>query len=115
MMCNYIVSPIHRSLVSPHPHPVLQGNERWVEALEHDFHEEFAAAKPEPWFTIESDKIAGTVRTAGGNGNTAGNVTYVTVYEAGSVFSPMDHSSSRIPITCLSGIWYLSISRQPLW
>lgn len=60
-----------------------QGNERWVEALDHDFHREFSTAKTEPWVTIESGKVAGTVRSAGGKGKTTGNVTFVTVYEAG--------------------------------
>jgi len=79
MMCNYI------------------GNERWVEALEHDFHEEFAAARTEPWFTIESGELAGTVRTAGGNGNTAGNVTYVTVHEAGHMV-PFDQPAAALDL-----------------
>jgi hypothetical protein len=65
-----------------------QGNEQWVEALEHDFHKEFLAAETLPWVTIESGRLAGTVRSAGGDGNTAGNVTFVAVHEAGSVFSP---------------------------
>jgi cathepsin A (carboxypeptidase C) len=65
----------------------VQGNERWLEALEDDFHKEFVAAKPMPWITFESGKLAGTVRTAGGGGYTAGNVTFVTVHEAGLVFS----------------------------
>lgn len=77
--------------ITPTPTTILtsldQGNERWVEALEHDFHKEFLVAETLPWVTIESGRLAGTVRSAGGNGNTAGNVTFVAVHEAGSVFS----------------------------
>ncbi|KAH8094750.1 Alpha/Beta hydrolase protein [Cristinia sonorae] len=64
-MCNYI------------------GNEAWVSNLEHTFHEEFSKAKPIPWVTLDSGKIAGEVRSAGGDGFTAGNVTFVQVYDAG--------------------------------
>ncbi|KAG6811216.1 hypothetical protein H0H92_008511 [Tricholoma furcatifolium] len=65
MMCNFI------------------GNERWVEQLDTKFHTEFSATKPVPWVTTKSGKLAGEVRSAGGAGFTAGNVTFVTVYEAG--------------------------------
>lgn len=34
---------------------------------------------------MRSGKMAGTVRSAGGAGSGAGNVTFVTVHEAGSV------------------------------
>jgi len=70
----------------------LQGNERWLEELDTVFHKEFASAKTEPWITIESATEAGTVRSAGGSGNTAGNVTFVTVHEAGSVVLCIDHT-----------------------
>jgi len=79
MMCNYI------------------GNERWLEALEHDFHREFSVAKTEPWVTIESGKVVGTVRSAGGNGNTAGNVTFVNVYEAGHMV-PYDQPEAALDL-----------------
>jgi len=94
MMCNYI------------------GNERWLEALDHDFHREFSTAKTEPWVTIESGKVAGTVRSAGGKGKTTGNVTFVTVYEAGHMV-PYNQPEAAldlftrwikdIPLTDLSG------------
>lgn len=67
---------IHSSLFS-------QGNERWVEALDTKFHKEFTTAKTIPWITLEGGKVAGTVRSSGGSGFTAGNVSFVTVHEAG--------------------------------
>ncbi|OAX40539.1 alpha/beta-hydrolase [Rhizopogon vinicolor AM-OR11-026] len=65
MMCNYM------------------GNERWVEQLDTVFLDEFSTAPTEQWVTMHSGKMAGTVRSAGGAGSGAGNVTFVTVYEAG--------------------------------
>ncbi|KAG6909590.1 hypothetical protein DXG01_016629 [Tephrocybe rancida] len=47
------------------------------------FHTEFTATKPVPWITSTSGRLAGEVRSAGGAGFTAGNVTFVTVFEAG--------------------------------
>ncbi|KAG6854174.1 hypothetical protein C0991_009826 [Blastosporella zonata] len=70
--------------------PVTQGNGRWVEQLETKFHQEFSASKSVPWITSKSGKVAGEVRSAGGAGFTAGNVTFVTVFEAG-------YASSFIP------------------
>ena len=63
---------------------VHQGNERWMEQLEHNLHADFAKAKSLPWLTIDGTSVAGEVRSAGGNGLSAGNVTFVQVYEAGS-------------------------------
>lgn len=63
------------------------GNEAWVAKLEHRFHEEFSRSRSLPWITLESGKIAGEVRSAGGDGFTAGNVTFINVYEAGYVHS----------------------------
>ncbi|KAH9037045.1 carboxypeptidase C, partial [Lactarius hengduanensis] len=60
------------------------GNEAWVENLEHKFHKEFKAAPPIQWVIERSGRVAGEVRTAGGGGTGAGNVTFVNVYEAGS-------------------------------
>ena len=65
MMCNYM------------------GNERWVEVLESDFVEEFQKAKSIPWIDSTTGRLAGEVRSAGGGGFTAGNVTFVNVHEAG--------------------------------
>lgn len=52
------------------------------------FSDEFSTAPSEQWVTMHSGKMAGTVRTAGGAGSGAGNVTFVTVHEAGSVNVP---------------------------
>ena len=61
----------------------FMGNERWVSKFDNVFHEEFASSSPTPWVIKGSRRVAGTVRTAGGSGLTAGNVTFVTVHEAG--------------------------------
>lgn len=53
--------------------------------LEHKFHEEFSGNAPAPWVTLGSGRVAGRVRSAGGNGFTAGNVTFVEVFDAGYV------------------------------
>jgi cathepsin A (carboxypeptidase C) len=79
MMCNYI------------------GNERWVEALESKFQDEFAAAESTSWVTRKQHKVAGTVRTAGGNGFTAGNVTFVTVFDAGHMV-PFDQPEAALDL-----------------
>jgi hypothetical protein len=63
-----------------------QGNEAWVENLEHKFHKEFKAAPNIQWVTAGEGRVAGEVRSAGGSGFGAGNVTFVNVYEAGFVF-----------------------------
>lgn len=69
----------------------LQGNERWVEQLETSFREEFAAMEAAPWVTSGTGVRAGTVRTGGGGGATAGNVTFVAVHEAGYVVARRSH------------------------
>ena len=53
--------------------------------LEHKFHEEFSSTTSAPWVTLGSGRVAGNVRSAGGDGFTAGNVTFVEVFEAGYV------------------------------
>ena len=45
------------------------------------FKSEFAAAPREPWVTLDSGNIAGSVRTAG----SSGNVTFLEVFAAGWV------------------------------
>lgn len=77
MMCNYM------------------GNERWVEQLDTIFSEEFSTAATEQWVTIRSGKVAGTVRSAGGGGSGAGNVTFVTVYESGHMV-PYDQPEAAL-------------------
>ncbi|OSX56159.1 hypothetical protein POSPLADRAFT_1050876 [Postia placenta MAD-698-R-SB12] len=79
MMCNFI------------------GNERWVEELETRFQKEFAARKGVPWTTSETGNIAGLVRSAGGGGHTAGNVTFVQVYEAGHMV-PYDQPEAGLDL-----------------
>ncbi|KAJ7151045.1 Alpha/Beta hydrolase protein [Mycena filopes] len=59
------------------------GNERWVENLDTKFKSQFAAAEGTPWSVPGSDEIAGQVRSAGGGEGKGGNVTFVTVFEAG--------------------------------
>ncbi|KAF8655864.1 hypothetical protein AX16_002947 [Volvariella volvacea WC 439] len=65
MMCNYL------------------GNARWVEQLDTKFAAEYSKTKAIPWVTAETGLLAGEVRSAGGGGFTAGNVTFVNVYDAG--------------------------------
>jgi hypothetical protein len=92
-MCNYI------------------GNERWVNELETDFKEEFQSSTALPWVTIKDNKVAGEVRVAGGDGSTAGNVTFVTIFEAGCVRSsaPMFYG-----VDYVSGTWCHSTSPRLL-
>ena len=71
-----------------------QGNLRWVEALESKFHDEFSKTELQPWVTLDKGALAGWVRSAGGDGFTAGNITYVQVHAAGYAFS-MSISSLR--------------------
>lgn len=77
MMCNYM------------------GNERWVEQLDTIFFDEFSTASTEQWVTMSSGKVAGTVRSAGGGGFGAGNVTFVTVYESGHMV-PYDQPEAAL-------------------
>ncbi|KAH7882369.1 Alpha/Beta hydrolase protein [Phlebopus sp. FC_14] len=77
MMCNYI------------------GNERWLEVLDTKFLDEFTSAPTEQWVTMQSGKVAGTVRSAGGGGSGAGNVTFVAVYEAGHMV-PYDQPEAAL-------------------
>ena len=39
--------------------------------------------KSAPWYAWGSSRVAGEVRSAGGGGYRAGNVTFVNIYEAG--------------------------------
>ncbi|KAH9831752.1 Alpha/Beta hydrolase protein [Rhodofomes roseus] len=79
MMCNFI------------------GNERWVEQLDTRFQKEFVAKKAAPWVTTETGVLAGTVRSAGGNDETAGNITFVTVHEAGHMV-PYDQPEAGLDL-----------------
>ncbi len=62
-----------------------QGNERWLEQLDTKFRDEFAKTTKQPWVTLNKGDLSGWVRSAGGDGYTAGNVTYVQVHAAGYV------------------------------
>ena len=54
-----------------------------MEKLENKFHDEFAQSASTAWVTLDSGRQAGLVRSAGGDGFTAGNLTFVRVFEAG--------------------------------
>ncbi|EJD05531.1 serine carboxypeptidase [Fomitiporia mediterranea MF3/22] len=73
------------------------GNEAWLEAMGSKFHDAFAASEAQPWITLSGGKIAGTVRTAGANEFTAGNVTFVTVYDAGHMV-PFDQPEAALDL-----------------
>ena len=47
------------------------------------FSPEFNNVKKLPWVTLNGGDVAGLVRSAGGGGFSAGNITFVEVYEAG--------------------------------
>lgn len=59
------------------------GNERWVSKFANVYHEELVASEEKPWVMGAPRRVAGSIRTAGGRGSTAGNVTFVNVFEAG--------------------------------
>ena len=59
--------------------------------LEHKLHKEFEKAPSTKWVTAKSGRVAGEVRSAGGGGFGAGNVTFVNVYEAGCVLFSKFH------------------------
>jgi len=59
------------------------GQEKWVADFDNTFHSEFVTAVPTPWISSDTGKVVGEVRSAGGSVFTAGNLTLVTVYEAG--------------------------------
>lgn len=82
MACNYMVGD--KVLIDAVRLTILeQGQERWLEVLDTQFLDEFLEAPTEKWFISDGDQLAGTVRSAGGDGSRAGNVTLVTVLEAG--------------------------------
>jgi len=59
------------------------GNLQWMLNLESPFHDEFNKGPSQPWTALTTGKLAGEVRSAGGNGYSAGNFTYVSVFGAG--------------------------------
>ncbi|KAI0320054.1 Alpha/Beta hydrolase protein [Amylostereum chailletii] len=60
------------------------GSEHWMNALEHPFHDEFVHSQAKPW-VLANGQVAGEFRSAGGEHERAGNVSFVTVYDAGCV------------------------------
>ena len=83
MMCNFMVSTSLLPSIRRSDALLAQGNEAWVEGLENKFHDEFKRSEFLPWVTQKSHRRAGEVRHAGGGGSTAGNLTFVKVYDAG--------------------------------
>ncbi|KAI0718401.1 carboxypeptidase C [Cerioporus squamosus] len=79
MACNYI------------------GNERWVEQLDTKFRDEFSKTTKQPWVTLNKGDLSGWVRSAGGDGYTAGNVTYVQVHAAGHMV-PFDQPDASLDL-----------------
>ena len=75
------------------------GNEAWLEALESKYHNAFVAAAKQPWITLAEGKIAGQVRSAGATETTAGNVTYVEVFDAGHMV-PYDQPEAAL-VSCV--------------
>ena len=65
------------------------GQSRWVERFPSIFHKEYAQAPTRSWRVGSTRGVAGTVRTVGGDGTTAGNITFVTIHEAGHM-APYD-------------------------
>jgi len=71
------------------------GNFEWVYALDNVFGDEFRSKKSEKYVTLINGTTAGEVRTAGGKGLTAGNLTYVQIYEAGHMV-PFDQPEAAL-------------------
>ncbi|QRV80572.1 Serine carboxypeptidase [Ceratobasidium sp. AG-Ba] len=74
------------------------GNLQWLEGLETSFQADFVASKKAPFIPLHSktNKPAGFIKTAGGKGQfTAGNVTYVQIYEAGHMV-PYDQPEAAL-------------------
>ncbi|THH07889.1 hypothetical protein EW145_g3072 [Phellinidium pouzarii] len=81
------------------------GNEAWLTAFDSQFHDEFSVAETLPWVTSASSKLAGSVRSAGSTSTSAGNVTFVTVFEAGHMV-PYDQPEAALDLLTkwISGI-----------
>jgi len=74
------------------------GNLAWLENMESSFQADFQASKKAPYIPLSSktNKPAGFVKTAGGKGQfTAGNVTYVQIYDAGHMV-PYDQPEAAL-------------------
>ena len=75
------------------------GQSRWVERLPSVFAGEYSQTPTVAWRVKSSGKVAGTVRTVGGSGTTAGNITFVTVHEAGHMV-PYDKPEESLVRPC---------------
>ncbi|KZS93183.1 peptidase S10, serine carboxypeptidase [Sistotremastrum niveocremeum HHB9708] len=73
------------------------GNEAWMEALDSPLQREFLETKSANWVTSKYGKLAGKVRSAGGDGFTAGNYTFVEVFEAGHMV-PYDQPEAALDL-----------------
>jgi cathepsin A (carboxypeptidase C) len=73
----------------------IQGSEAYMETLETPFSAEFRRAVPRNWTVPGLARVAGYVRSAGGDGQTAGLQTFVNVYEAGH-YVPWDQPEASL-------------------
>ncbi|KAG9040048.1 hypothetical protein FS837_000885 [Tulasnella sp. UAMH 9824] len=73
------------------------GNLEWMEALDNIFADEFRSAALVPWQTLNTGKVAGKVKSAGGGGFTAGNFTYVVIHESGHMV-PFDQPEASLDL-----------------
>jgi cathepsin A (carboxypeptidase C) len=87
----------------------FMGVEAFVGGLPTSYAQEFAGAVPQKW-TV-GNRTAGYVRAAGGNGETAGNQTFIAVYEAGSVF----HKHTRTRSHSVAGTCPRTINQRRRW
>ncbi|KZT63251.1 alpha/beta-hydrolase [Daedalea quercina L-15889] len=75
----------------------MQGNKWWVEQFDTCFQKEFTVKKAAPWVTTEMGTLVGTVHSAGGGNETASNITFVTVHEAGHMV-PYDQPKAGLDL-----------------
>ena len=85
-----------------------------MDSLESRFQEEFLAAPEQPWHTPDGSVLAGLVRTAGGTSGSAGNYTFVRVFEAGFVLLSSGTVGITISYLSPSVTWYLTTSPKQL-
>lgn len=71
------------------------GQSRWVEKFPSVFHREYSQTPTIAWRVRSTGEVAGSVRTVGGDGSTAGNITFVTIYEAGHM-APYDKPAESL-------------------
>ncbi|KAG8915829.1 hypothetical protein FRC01_003494 [Tulasnella sp. 417] len=68
---------------------------QWMTNLDSVFREEFMVAPMLPWAITKNSTMAGEVKAAGGKTNSAGNFTYVSVFEAGHMM-PHDQPEAAL-------------------